>query len=76
MRVPGTILLIVASTFAVLTLTTFIGYTAVGMGKFGSQFLPVTEWFPWLPAEYVDQLCAALSSGSPARTWWWGVSPD
>src|SRR6185295_6747612 len=29
--------------FAVLTLTTLTGYTAVGMGKFGTQFLPIAE---------------------------------
>ncbi len=49
--------------FAVLTLTTFIGYTAVGMGKFGSQFLPVNEWFSWLPPAYTDQICATLIIG-------------
>lgn len=49
--------------FAVLTLTSFIGYTAVGMGKFGSQFLPVAEWFPGMAPERVDNLCAALIIG-------------
>lgn len=44
--------------FAVLTLTTFIGYTAVGMGKFGSQFLPLTAWFPGLDPAYTDKICA------------------
>ncbi|NLX22369.1 MAG: hypothetical protein GXY55_11985 [Phycisphaerae bacterium] len=49
--------------FAVLTLTAFIGYTAVGMGKFGSQFMPVAEWFPNLTAQQVDRLCATLIIG-------------
>lgn len=51
------------TTFAVLTLTTFIGYTAVGMGKFGGQFLPIREWVPiladWTPRN-IDRLCAVL----------------
>jgi len=38
--------------YAVLTLSALLGYTAVGMGKFGSQFLP-------LP----DRLCALLIIG-------------
>ncbi len=38
--------------YAVLTLSAFMGYTAVGMGKFGSQFLP-----------YSDQTCATLIIG-------------
>jgi len=54
------------TTFAVLTLTTFIGYTAVGMGKFGGQFLPIKEWLPvladWSP-ESIDRLCAILIIG-------------
>jgi Na+/proline symporter len=49
--------------FAVLTLTTFIGYTAVGMGKFGSAFLPVAEWFPGLSEQAVNQVCATLIIG-------------
>lgn len=54
------------TTFAVLTLTTFIGYTAVGMGKFGGQFLPIKEWLPvladWSPGN-IDRLCAVLIIG-------------
>ncbi|GMU24580.1 MAG: sodium:solute symporter [Phycisphaerae bacterium] len=49
--------------FAVLTLTAFIGYTAVGMGKFGSQFLPITEWFPNIPPHYADKICSTLIIG-------------
>lgn len=49
--------------FAVLTLTTFIGYTAIGMGKFGTQFLPIAEWFPNLTPETADRLCATLIIG-------------
>ncbi len=44
--------------FAVLTLTTFIGYTAVGMGKFGSQILPMAQWFPTLAPIWHDRICA------------------
>ncbi len=54
------------TTFAVLTLTAFIGYTAVGMGKFGGQFLPIKEWFPALAGlspESIDRLCAILIIG-------------
>lgn len=46
--------------FAVLTLTAFIGYTAVGMGKFGSQFLPLREWLPGLSEGGADRLAAVL----------------
>jgi Na+/proline symporter len=38
--------------YAILTLSAFMGYTAVGMGKFGSQFLP-----------YSDHTCAMLIIG-------------
>ncbi len=38
--------------YAVLTISAFMGYTAVGMGKFGSQFLP-----------FSDQTCATLIIG-------------
>lgn len=46
--------------FAVLTLTTFIGYTAVGMGKFGSAFLPIQDWLPDVPPERADAICSTL----------------
>jgi SSS family solute:Na+ symporter len=49
--------------FAVLTLTAFIGYAAVGMGKFGSQFLPVQEWFGNIKPVYVDKVCSTLIIG-------------
>jgi Na+/proline symporter len=39
--------------YAVLTLTAFLGYTAVGMGKFGSVFFP----------QLGDRACAALIIG-------------
>jgi Na+/proline symporter len=29
--------------YAILTISAFLGYTAVGMGKFGSQFLPFSD---------------------------------
>lgn len=38
--------------YAILTLSAFLGYTAVGMGKFGSQFLP-----------FSDRMCAVLIIG-------------
>ncbi|MCX5758835.1 MAG: hypothetical protein NTU83_10095, partial [Candidatus Hydrogenedentes bacterium] len=38
--------------YAILTLSAFLGYTAVGMGKFGSQFLP-----------FSDRYCAVLIIG-------------
>jgi Na+/proline symporter len=43
---------LVYTIYAVLTLTAFLAYTAVGMGKFGSAFLP-----------YDDTTCAALIIG-------------
>jgi len=46
--------------FAVLTLTAFIGYTAVGMGKFGSQFLPIGEWFGGVGPAHADKICSTL----------------
>ncbi|HOW18491.1 MAG TPA: sodium:solute symporter, partial [Phycisphaerae bacterium] len=49
--------------FAVLTLTTFIGYTAVGMGKFGAEFLPIRAWVGPHYAAYADQFCAAAIIG-------------
>ncbi len=49
--------------FAVLTLTAFIGYAAVGMGKFGSQFLPVYDWFGGISPKYVDKVCSTLIIG-------------
>ncbi|MGB9625627.1 MAG: sodium:solute symporter family transporter [Phycisphaerae bacterium] len=49
--------------FAVLTLTTFIGYTAVGMGKFGAEFLPIRAWVGPHYAAYADQICAAAIIG-------------
>lgn len=49
--------------FAVLTLTTFIGYTAVGMGKFGAEFLPVKAWVGTHHAAHADQICAAAIIG-------------
>ena len=45
--------------FAVLTLTAFIGYTAVGMGKFGVEFLPVNQWLGPRFAAHSDPICAA-----------------
>ena len=49
--------------FAILTLTAFIAYTAVGMGKFGVEFLPVQNWVgaAWRP--YANQICAAAIIG-------------
>lgn len=44
--------------FAILTLTTFLGYTAVGMGKFVTQFLPVKEWLGPQHARHADQVAA------------------
>ncbi len=49
--------------FAVLTLTAFIGYAAVGMGKFGSQFLPTGGWFAKIPPAYTDKFCSTLIIG-------------
>ena len=49
--------------FAVLTLTTFIGYTAVGMGKFGAEFLPVKQWVGPHYAAWSDPICAAAIIG-------------
>jgi solute:Na+ symporter, SSS family len=49
--------------FAVLTLTAFIGYAAVGMGKFGSQFLPVAEWLGGINPVYADKVCSTLIIG-------------
>ncbi len=49
--------------FAVLTLTTFIGYTAVGMGKFGAEFLPIKAWVGPAAAPYADSICAAAIIG-------------
>jgi len=43
---------LVYTIYAVLTLTAFLAYTAVGMGKFGSAFLP-----------FNDDVCAALIIG-------------
>lgn len=45
--------------YAVLTLTAFIAYTAVGMGKFGSTYFTLTEDPAWN-----DKLCALLVIGS------------
>lgn len=49
--------------FAVLTLTTFIGYTAVGMGKFGSQFFPLEQWLPTLSDAQRDAVCSTVIIG-------------
>lgn len=47
---PGDLARLTYTLYAVLTLTAFLGYTAVGMGKFGSVY------FPWLG----DRMCATL----------------
>ncbi len=64
---PGEAARLAYTLFAVLTLTTFIGYTAVGMGKFGAEFLPVRQWmegrFGPDTAAHADPICAAAIIG-------------
>jgi Na+/proline symporter len=49
---PGELSRLSYTLYAILTISAFLGYTAVGMGKFGSQFLP-----------YPDHICAMLIIG-------------
>jgi len=45
--------------YAILTIAAFLGYTAVGMGKFGVEFMPFAQRLPLNPAH----TCAILIIG-------------
>ena len=45
--------------YAILTIAAFLGYTAVGMGKFGVEFMPFVRRLPFDPAH----TCAILIIG-------------
>ncbi len=45
--------------YAILTIAAFLGYTAVGMGKFGVEFMPFVRRLPFDPAH----VCAVLIIG-------------
>ncbi|HEX2973094.1 MAG TPA: hypothetical protein VHP11_12220 [Tepidisphaeraceae bacterium] len=47
------------TTYAILTISALLGYTAVGMGKFGAEFIPL----PIDDAVLKQHLCAALIIG-------------
>ena len=42
--------------YAIMTIAAFLGYTAVGMGKFGVEFMPFVKRLPWDP----NHTCAIL----------------
>lgn len=45
--------------YAILTIAAFLGYTAVGMGKFGVEFMPFVNHLPFKP----EHVCAVLIIG-------------
>lgn len=45
--------------YAILTIAAFLGYTAVGMGKFGVEFMPFVKHLPFKP----EHVCAVLIIG-------------
>lgn len=45
--------------YAILTIAAFLGYTAVGMGKFGVEFMPFVKNLPFKP----EHVCAVLIIG-------------
>jgi len=45
--------------YAILTIAAFLGYTAVGMGKFGVEFMPFVQKLPFKP----EHVCAVIIIG-------------